>query len=215
MLRQNFEKLPKTLRNLIKTIVFNCLAWSSRLTWVVIARQPSIKLDIGCRREEKREGFLSVDRIGADLCHDLLKKFPVRDNSVDEIYASHVFEHFTIHDALNLMRECHRILKPRGRLRIVCPNFDYYLAAYCDSQKYRTKHGKEYWADGYLDTGSKLDELNYVAHMGGEHRLIFNPELGKNLTLMAGFSIQQEVSFDPSKDIAERSYESCYVEATK
>ena len=44
------------------------------------------------------------------------------DNHFDVITMSHVIEH--VYDPLKILRECYRILKPKGRLIIVTPNAD-------------------------------------------------------------------------------------------
>lgn len=46
------------------------------------------------------------------------------DNTFDFIYSEHVLEHFFLDEALDLLRECYRILKPNGVIRIVVPDAD-------------------------------------------------------------------------------------------
>jgi len=47
------------------------------------------------------------------------------DASFDEIYASHIVEHFDYSGELeNTLREWHRVLKPQGRLGISVPDLD-------------------------------------------------------------------------------------------
>lgn len=78
---------------------------------------------------EKRyndEGIVNVDLIegeGIDQVVDL-NVFPWvwEDNSIDGIHASHILEHFPIEGAVKFIKECHRILKPGGFLRIVVPH---------------------------------------------------------------------------------------------
>jgi len=76
---------------------------------------------------EKRyddEGIWNVDLIegeGIDQVVDLNNHpWPWDDNSIDGIHASHILEHFLDHETF--LRECHRILKPGGFLRIVVPH---------------------------------------------------------------------------------------------
>ena len=63
------------------------------------AAQP-VRLDLGCG-PNKREGFIGVDvlKFGGkvDVIFDLGsgKKFPWKDDSVDEVHASHFVEHLT------------------------------------------------------------------------------------------------------------------------
>jgi len=45
------------------------------------------------------------------IIHDLRKRLPWNDGSIDVVYASHIIEHFSKHDGLALLQECHRILR--------------------------------------------------------------------------------------------------------
>jgi predicted SAM-dependent methyltransferase len=49
-------------------------------------------------------------------------KFP--DGSFDFIYSEHFFEHLFADEAVALLRECHRLLKPGGVIRTVVPDAD-------------------------------------------------------------------------------------------
>jgi predicted SAM-dependent methyltransferase len=83
-----------------------------------------IALDLGCG-PAKKEGYLGIDKLplpGVDFVTDMesgLSFLP--DNSVDEIYTSHFIEH--INNLELLLKECHRVLKPRGKLEIYVPHF--------------------------------------------------------------------------------------------
>jgi len=47
---------------------------------------------------------------------------PFADGSVDFLYSSHFLEHVPRWQALKLLRECHRVLRPGGLLRISVPD---------------------------------------------------------------------------------------------
>lgn len=53
---------------------------------------------------------------------DVLEGLPYEDNSVDLIYASHLLEHFNIVAGIEFLRECRRVLKPGGIIRISVPD---------------------------------------------------------------------------------------------
>jgi SAM-dependent methyltransferase len=53
---------------------------------------------------------------------DITRRLPFNDESVDAIYASHVLEHLYRDDALRLLNECKRVLKPEGVIRLVLPD---------------------------------------------------------------------------------------------
>jgi predicted SAM-dependent methyltransferase len=46
------------------------------------------------------------------------------DNTFDFIFSEHFFEHLFMNEAFELLKECYRILKPHGVLRIVVPDAD-------------------------------------------------------------------------------------------
>lgn len=55
-----------------------------------------LKLDVGCG-QNKKKGFLGIDVIsaeGVDYVLDITKKkLPLQDNTVDEVFSNHFFEH--------------------------------------------------------------------------------------------------------------------------
>lgn len=55
---------------------------------------------------------------------DATQGLPCGDGAVDVCYASHVVEHLHPADAEGLLRQCHRVLKDRGIVRIVVPDLE-------------------------------------------------------------------------------------------
>lgn len=55
---------------------------------------------------------------------DVKDGLPCGDGEVDVCYASHVVEHLQPADAVGLLRQCHRVLKNRGIIRIVAPDLE-------------------------------------------------------------------------------------------
>ena len=82
-----------------------------------------IRLNLGCGDE------IFPDYINCDLYGDKSDmKFnadtiPFMDNTVDEIRAYHLFEHFTFNTAFKVLKEWMRALKPGGRLVMETPDF--------------------------------------------------------------------------------------------
>lgn len=56
--------------------------------------------------------------------HNLLSGIPFSDNTYDLVYHSHVLEHFSQNDGKKLIKECFRVLKPDGVLRIAIPDLE-------------------------------------------------------------------------------------------
>lgn len=66
---------------------------------------------------------------------DLTKGIPHGDGTVDAVYSSHMLEHVTRDQAEFVLRECHRVLKPGGTLRVVVPDLRLLARKYLDGDR--------------------------------------------------------------------------------
>ena len=83
-------------------------------------------LNLGCGFNFHKE-WINVDMTSNSpyvISHNLLKKFPFHNNRFDVIYNSHVLEHFLKEKASNFVRECFRVLKPGGIMRVCVPDLE-------------------------------------------------------------------------------------------
>lgn len=67
------------------------------------------------------QGWVNVDNdreVKADIYADLSGNFPFPTNSITEIKASDILEHFTKEEGTKFLYECWRVLKPRGKIII-------------------------------------------------------------------------------------------------
>ena len=73
--------------------------------------------------EPEKPEWKQGEYIQGYIKHDLtVFPYPLGNDSVDCIFASHIFEHFTYDQTLPVMRECVRILKAGHPIRIICPD---------------------------------------------------------------------------------------------
>lgn len=81
-----------------------------------------IKLNLGCG-DEILDGYINcdMDSAKADMLFDAAK-IPFPDNSIDEIRAYHLIEHFPFQKGLAVLREWFRVLKPHGKLVMETPD---------------------------------------------------------------------------------------------
>src|ERR1022692_1747428 len=89
-------------------------------------------LHLGCGTKYL-PGFLNIDGNlfnKIDLWLDVRNGLPFRSNSVDSIYSTHMFEHFYPDELKPLLRECARVLKNDGGIRLIVPNLESAIAAY-------------------------------------------------------------------------------------
>jgi predicted SAM-dependent methyltransferase len=89
-------------------------------------KKAGLKLDLGAGNN-CREGFLGVDFVktpAVKYVHDLLKfPWPFKTGSVEEVHASHFFEHIPAKMRPKFMDELYRVLEPGGKATIICPYY--------------------------------------------------------------------------------------------
>jgi SAM-dependent methyltransferase len=65
--------------------------------------------------------------------YDLRKGIPFPDATFDVVYHSHLLEHFSKQLAPFFLRECYRVLKPEGLLRIAVPDLEAIVRGYLEA----------------------------------------------------------------------------------
>jgi predicted SAM-dependent methyltransferase len=81
------------------------------------------------------DGWLNTDitdfrRLNRVVYLDARKPFPLPDNSIDVVFSEHMIEHLTYAEGQHCLAECHRVLRPGGRIRIATPSIDRLLKLY-------------------------------------------------------------------------------------
>jgi ubiquinone/menaquinone biosynthesis C-methylase UbiE len=83
----------------------------------------TLRLDIGSGHAV-REGYVRVDGdtlTNPDILCDV-RKIPLEDSCADEVFASHILEHFAPTETFNVIMEWKRLLKPHGLITIKVPD---------------------------------------------------------------------------------------------
>lgn len=62
--------------------------------------------------------------------HNLTTKFPWKDDSAHIVYSSHTLEHLSREEGLKFLKECHRVLRKGGIIRIVVPDLKHFVEEY-------------------------------------------------------------------------------------
>lgn len=89
-------------------------------------------LNLGCG-QKYHEHWINIDFVSNSpnvQSYNLLKGIPKKDNSIDVVYHSHVLEHFTKDDGHKFIKECFRVLKGDGIIRIAVPDLETIVKEY-------------------------------------------------------------------------------------
>lgn len=179
------------------------------------AASGALRLDLGCGMHA-RKGHLGVDlSSGADLYWDLTAGLPFEDATVDEIRSDHCFEHISLPKVVDVLRACHRVLKPGGVLDFTVPHIDPYLDLYARGDDEALKRlifdvptgTEELYATGF-------DRIAWLLGRDGDHRSLFDRASIVHKVRLAGFENVSTREFDAERDVNKR-FSSVYVVAVR
>jgi SAM-dependent methyltransferase len=101
-------------------------------------------INIGCGKV-RHDAWINLDLVGAPgvKSYNVKKDLPFPDNSIDIIYHSHILEHLRKNEAERFIKECHRILKPGGLIRVVVPDLEKLCEEYLKNLRKGFENGDE------------------------------------------------------------------------
>lgn len=76
------------------------------------------------------QNFDYAPNSGSVIKSDLLKSLPIENDYADVVYSSHFIEHIPKQLVTNFLKECYRIMKPGGHLRLVLPDWEELCSSY-------------------------------------------------------------------------------------
>jgi predicted SAM-dependent methyltransferase/glycosyltransferase involved in cell wall biosynthesis len=131
-----------------------------------------IWLNIGCGRKHLN-GFVNMDIVRPyDKKLDARAGLPYPDQSVKGVYSEHFFEHLTQAEGLRFMRECRRVLKSGGRVRVAMPDLDEIV------QRYQTEDWRgegDMFKLGFDWVVNRCEMMNIAMREWG-HKHVYNEE---------------------------------------
>ena len=89
-------------------------------------------LNLGCGATFHNE-WTNIDFVSVSpevKQYNLLKGIPCNNETFEVVYHSHVLEHFPKKQAVEFIRECYRVLKPGGIIRIAIPDLEKIILNY-------------------------------------------------------------------------------------
>ncbi|MHA1279612.1 MAG: class I SAM-dependent methyltransferase [Candidatus Helarchaeota archaeon] len=164
--------------------------------WLNKKTKDAMNLHIGCG-EVYFDGWVNIDKDSekADKKHDARKRLPYKDNSVDFIYNEHFIEHITVEDAIKILIDFYRVLKPEGVLRIATPDLDYLIEKYI-SPSWKNQDWIETYGYQWIQTRAEM--LNLCFREWG-HQYLYNAEELERRLKQAGFEKIYRQKWNESK----------------
>jgi len=139
--------------------------------------QNKIKINLGAGIDHK-PGYIGVDRENWDgnvdmVCDFEHEKLPFKDNTVDEILCKHVLEHLS--NPEQVIKECHRILRPGGLFHIIVPHYSHPNAKQPVHKNYWGIYTKQLFDGVYheFETWSEVEwDINFANKTGFKQRFL-------------------------------------------
>lgn len=137
-----------------------------------------MKLHIGSTK--KKEGWKTFDvKESADYVGDAKDLSRFEDEIFDEIYASHLLEHFDYKDSLGqALKEWYRVLKPDGKLYISVPDMKVLCDLFLRGENSQTRFsilrmmlGGHCDKNDYHYTGFDFEILSHFLNIAGFKRM--------------------------------------------
>ena len=143
------------------------------------------------------------------LVHDIRKRLPFEDNSMDEIYSSHVLEHIYGDESEDLLKECFRVLSPGGVIRIMVPDLQGFVQNYLQRKQNKNINEKKYPADIFMEDlllrpyssfkGNWMYKIYDTIKDFHSHKWMYDEESLVGRLTKAGFTNVEEKSFCESR----------------
>jgi predicted SAM-dependent methyltransferase len=177
-----------------------------------------------------KEGWINVDveaHPGVNCVYDCRKKLPFPNDSVRGIFCEHFFEHLEYTEEVpHFLSECHRVLKPGGNIRLIVPDLEAYVRAYCSEgwmelEKLRElgpNHKDPHFKCHY---NTRMELLNMLFRQGSQHKFGYDYDTLAFLLGRFGFKgiKREKCSHGRSPELCiddpSRAVESLYLEASK
>ncbi len=188
-----------------------------------LARAKGLRLNVACGPQILPR-FVNIDLRKSHrdvVALDCRRCLPFTGDSVAGIRAEHFFEHLEPREEVPaFLSECRRVLAGGGVLRVIVPDAERYLRAYCRDD-----------IEGFLelsvplpfpeDLPTRMDVVNHTFHQWHEHRWGYDFETLAHRLQSAGFTNVEKMAFrcslDPelAMDREEHAPYSLYVDAVK
>lgn len=188
--------------NAVNVRLANNLLPSRRRRLKEIRQKRDLLVNVACGSQILKD-FINLDFIPYHsdvVAWDCRFGLPLVDKTAIGIRAEHFVEHLEPREELpSFLKDCLRVLKAGGVLRIIVPDAERYLWAYCRSDLvgFQELAVPDPFPD---DLPTRMDIINHVFHQWHEHRWGYDFETLAHRLKNAGFSHVEKMSYQQSLD---------------
>lgn len=169
-----------------------------------LAQQRVRKLQLGCG-PNILDGWLNSDYFSG-LFHainlDATGEYPFENETFDYIFSEHMIEHFSFAKGQIMLKECFRVLRDGGKLRISTPDLAFLVALYqgekSDLQKEYIKWSIREWVADAPFSEDTFVINNFVRNWG--HTFIYDEKILRYSLESAGFKDIVRCRLNESRD---------------
>ena len=153
------------------------------------------------------DGWLNTDihdflRTNEVVFLDVREPFPLPDASFDLVFSEHMLEHLTYPDGLRCLRECHRVLRPGGRIRVATPSLERLIRLYDPEPTDLQRRYLRWSVDSFVaEADAPLPGFvlnNFLRDWG--HRFVYDAQTLRHALETAGFVDVEEWPVGESGD---------------
>lgn len=160
------------------------------------------------------EGWLNTDMSTQSdkvVYLDITDPLPFQDGTFDYIYSEHLLEHVSHEQGISHLKECYRVLRKNGRIRIATPDLQFLINLYTCKEKTEAQQRYIRWTvdkvfplTGFYYEAFVLN--NFFHHWG--HQFIYDARTLEDALRRVGFEeilpVRVKKSEDPHLENLER-----------
>lgn len=221
--------LPASVRNILRNAHANVTSTCTS-AWLELIHRRRIRtvtgnqllVNIGCG-QLVHSGWVNLDKIVSKGVYyvRLDRGISLPTGVARHIHCEHFLEHLEYERAFHFLAECHRVLQEGGSIRVIVPDAERYIRAYCQHDTFFFEKLKN--LGGAVNAfRTPIEVINRMFRMAGAHHFAWDFETLSLALKECGFShiVQSQIhDIAPELDIDGtdwwRPFESLYLNASK
>lgn len=199
-LYRTFRKLHREITGVDKNIIKQYLG-----------QQKTKKLHLGAGNNII-DGWLNSDIYpkSKHVVHiDVTKTNPFDDKTFDYVFSEHMIEHISYAQGQHMLKECFRVLKDDGKIRISTPDLSFLISLYQSEKSVLQKRYLRWATEKFIDSAPYCEDTfvinNFVRDWG--HTFIYDEKVLRFSLEKAGFQEITKCDLNESEDEIMRNLE--------